>query len=765
MLGTMDSDRFRELEDLFEQALRLDEPAREALLSETRGRDSELADRLAAMLAADGTRSDRLAPLVAGPGMASNRHLPDTIGPFRVLEKLGEGGMGVVYLGQRETADFQQRVAIKRLHAAADSDLARQRLRIEQRVLASLQHPHIAQFIDGGTDSDGTPYVAMEFVDGIPLLEHVRNQAMPRRERIALFLDLCQAVQFAHQHLVIHRDIKASNVLIDQHGALKLLDFGIAKLIGDERNAADETVLTVAGAMTPHYASPEQIRGEPVTPLTDIYSLGVLLYELLADQRPYQIDTSRPTEIERIICLTEPVPPLPGRSGRDSDLNSIILKAMHKAGDRRYPSAAQLAEDLERWLAGQPVLARPDSAGYRLRTFTRRHPFGVAASSLLALLLVGFSATMTWQAGELAAQRDRAEREALAANETADFLIELFAVSDPRKNNEADVLASDLLERAAERLPAELDSDPLTRARLLHVIGLAFANLGEDRRGTELLAQALALRQRHAGPESAETADSLNRLGNVHRSFGRMKQAEPMLVRALEWRRSHGPVDHDLADSYNNVGLLQNEIGWYRQAEASLREAIELHRRVGGDDTTEAAAPLHNLALSLRRQDRFDEARRAALESLAIKRPNDWSLSSLANTLAVLAGIERRRGDLAAARAASQESLSLREQVFGRDSVMIASGLATHARVQHALGHHAEAEALYREALDLHQRADSSKTLRAANLQLGYARFLLETERDEEAAPLLAEARRIAERELPPDSPELARFLSPLEAP
>ena len=711
------------------------------------------------MLTADAGDADPLIGLIdAAP--EGQEALPETIGPFHVLRRLGQGGMGVVYLCRRRGGDFEQLLAVKRLNAASDSSSARERLRIERRLLATLRHPNIAQLVDGGEEADGTPYVAMEFVDGLPIQRYAERERLDRTARVRLFLALCDAAHFAHQNFVVHRDIKPANVLIDRAGHLRLLDFGIAKLL-DARSENEKTVLTIAGAMTPHYASPEQIRGEPVTPLSDIYSLGVLLYELLAGRRPYNISTRRPTEIERIVCRDQPPPPLPARRGRDGDLNCIVGQAMHKEPARRYASAAQLAEDLGRWLDGRPVLARPDSAGYRLRTFTRRHPFGVAASSLLAVLLVGFSATMTWQAGELAAQRDRAEREALAANETADFLIELFAVSDPRKNNEADVLASDLLERAAERLPAELDSDPLTRARLLHVIGLAFANLGEDRRGTELLAQALALRQRHAGPESAETADSLNRLGNVHRSFGRMKEAEPMLVRALEWRRSHGPVDHDLADSYNNVGLLQNELGWYQQAEASLREAIELHRRVGGDDTTQAAAPLHNLALSLRRQDRLDEARQAALESLAIKRPNDWSLSSLANTLAVLARIERRRGDLAAARAASEESLALREQVFGRDSVMIASGLATHARVQHALGSHAEAEALYREAIDLHQRAGSAKSLRAADLQRGYARFLLETGRDEEAAPLLAEARRIAKRELPPDSPELARFLSP----
>ena len=371
----MKPEQFSKLSRLFDQAIDLDASGRERLLTELRATDAELAERLVAMLEADGHDGDVLSRVVGGSETESVRPIPETIGPFRVMKKLGEGGMGVVYLGQRKTADFEQLLAIKRLNAAVDTELARHRLLIEQRVLASLRHSHIAQFVDGGEDADGTPYVAMEYVDGVPLLEHVRDNELSQRERVTLFLDLCKAVHFAHQHLIVHRDIKAGNVMIDQHGTLKLLDFGIAKLLGEERGGHDKTVLTVAGAMTPHYASPEQIRGESVTPLTDVYSLGVLLYELLAGRRPYDIQTRRPTEIERIICLTDPGPPLASRRGRDGDLNSIVLKAMHKEKDRRYQSAAQLAEDLERWLDGRPVLARPDSASYRLRLFMRRHPF------------------------------------------------------------------------------------------------------------------------------------------------------------------------------------------------------------------------------------------------------------------------------------------------------------------------------------------------------------------------------------------------------
>jgi len=757
----MDATRFRQIEDLFEQAVSLSPEAQAELLADVARSDADLARRVEAMLAADAGTRDVLRQAVEG--QAAGDRLPEQIGPFRVLSKLGEGGMGVVYLCRRQTADFEQLLAVKRLNAALDSELARHRLAVERRVLASLRHPNIAQLVDGGEDADGAPFVAMEYVDGLPIDRYVREHGLDRGARIRLFLDLCQAVQFAHQHLIVHRDIKSANVLIDSNGQLKLLDFGIAKLIDEERDSSDDTVLTVAGAMTPHYASPEQIRGEPVTPLTDIYSLGVVLYELLADRRPYEFRTRRPTELERVICHSAPAPPLADRRGRAGDLNSIVAKAMHKDPARRYQSAGQLSEDLERWLAARPVLARPDSSLYRLSVFARRHPLGVGLSGLIVLLLVGFSAAMGWQAQQMSMARDQAEREAAVANQTARFLIELFQRSDPRETNPSELTVRDLLDQAASRITDELQDDPLTRAHLMQIIGLAYGNLGLEQAAVDLLSKALAVREEQLGANHELVADSLNRLGNILRVFGRFDQAEPLLLRALEWRQANGEVDHDLADSWNNVGLMQNDLGWAERAEASLRRSIDLHRRVGGSEAIQAAAPLHNLALALRAQGRFEQARQAAVESLSIKQGNDWSLSSLAVTLAVLANIERQLGNLDAALAASAESLALREQVFGRDNARISSGLVTHARILHELGRNDQAERLYIEAARLHAPHGSTPPIALANVHLGYGRFLHEQGRHEESAALLASALDIAEAHYPADAPELERFRAPLQ--
>jgi len=748
----MDSQQFKQLEALFDQAVALSGEALQTFLAQVENDQPALASRLRAMLAGDQETADPVRQLIED-GVVQESAGPDRIGPFEVIRKLGAGGMGTVYLCRRSDGDFEQRVAVKRLSSSVDSAFGQQRFRLERKLLANLRHANIAHLIDGGEDDQGMPWVAMEYVEGQSITEHVASAKLDHSECVRLFLPLCDAVQFAHLNLIIHRDIKSSNVLINSQGQLKLLDFGIAKLM--DRDADNEDAITVASSMTPHYASPEQVRGDPINQASDIYSMGVLLYEMLAGRRPYELNTRRPSEVERIVCETEPAKLL-GRNA--DDLNGILAKAMHKEASRRYASAAEFGQDLERWLGGFPVSARPDSSMYRINRWIRRHPFGASATAFIAILIVGFGSLMAWQAHLLAIERDAAAREALVATETADFLIDVFAVSDPRVSNPKDVRASELLDRAAELIPLEMESDPLARAQLMHVMGLAYANLGDDKRGVDLLEQSLAIRLEESGENSPLVADSRNRLGNVLRRFGRLQEAEPLLVESLRWREANGPVDYDLADSFNNVGLLQNDVGNYEQAIQTLTRAIELHRQSDGADTLNVAAPLHNLALAHRRLSQFDLAAQSAEESLAIKQAaGDWSLSSIAVTMAVLSNIERQRGNLEQSLGYSEESLALREQVFGRDNVMIASGLSTHARILIELGQLEQAEALMREALGLHRADGSIDSLRASYHFLGLGRLLMSQGRFGEAREVLDRALQNAEQELPP-GPELSMF-------
>jgi serine/threonine-protein kinase len=752
---------FAELDRWFNALVDLDPHARDAKLAPLDTTDPDLAARVRAMLAAATGSDRRLRAAVGGAVDDFVEAVPERIGPFRVLRRLGSGGMGAVYLCQRADGDFVQLLAVKRIGASSGQAWARERLRHERRVLAALRHPHIAQLIDGGDDADGTPYVAMEFVDGMPIDRYAAERRLDRRARVILFLDLCAAVQFAHRNLVVHRDIKPANVLVDAHGQLKLLDFGIAKLLDDVVVAGATAPPTVAGAMTPQYASPEQVRGDPVSQASDIYSLGVVLYDLLAGRRPYAIETLRPSEVERVVCETDPPPPCAtagDRGATGADLDCIVMHALHKEPDRRYASAAQFAQDLKNWLDGRVIQARPDTNRYRLGRFVRRHPLGVGMTTLLAALVIAFAATMAWQSRRLARERDVAAREALVAKESADFLVGLFAAADPKENDAIDVRARDLLDRAAVRLPDALPTDPLARASLMHVIGLAYANLGDDAQGIGLLQAALDLREKHAGGDGAEVADSLNRLGNIHRTYGHYAQAKPMLERALAWRERRGVVDHDLADSYNNLGILQNELGNFGDAEKLLRKSIALHRQAGPPDTSDADAALNNLATALQGQGRLAEARTTALEALDLKRRSGEHPASVAITLARLAEIEAGLGELDAALAHATESLAIRRRTFGDANPMIAGGLVTEAKIRAARGDVEPARTLFEEAMALHAKAREPDTMASANTRLAYGRFLLDHGGHDRGVDLLREARTIAAQHLPAGSPALQPF-------
>jgi serine/threonine protein kinase len=337
------------------------------------------------------------------------------IGPYRITRLLGAGGMGVVYLAER-VGDFSQQVALKLIRPGMASRAVVSRFRSERQILAVLEHPNIARLLDGGATEDGQPYLVMEYVDGVPITVHATDRALTLRDRLLLFRKICAAVHHAHQNLIVHRDIKPANILVTADGAPKLMDFGIAKLLGDA--AADEAApATQTGwrAMTPEYASPEQVRGLPMTTATDVYSLGIVLYELLTEQRPYAFATDTPSDVERIIVETEPRPPsavAPPSLSRAlaGDLDTIVLKALDKDASRRYDSVDRLSADVQRHLDGAPILARPQTFGYRASRFIRRHRLAVGAAALVFMSLVVGLGAAVWQQRIASRERQRADR-------------------------------------------------------------------------------------------------------------------------------------------------------------------------------------------------------------------------------------------------------------------------------------------------------------------------------------------------------------------
>jgi serine/threonine protein kinase/tetratricopeptide (TPR) repeat protein len=434
----MNPERYRQVKQVFQAVLEIEPQARAAYLREACAQDEELQREVESLLASHDDAGEFIeAPAVpARTESDTSNELPSAIGqrigPYQILRELGHGGMGTVYLATRADDQFKKRVAIKLVRRGMDSHFIVRRFRHERQILASLDHPNIARLYDGGTTEDGSPYFVMEYIEGLPLDEYCDRQQLSTAARLELFRTVCSAVQYAHQNLVVHRDLKPGNILITADGTPKLLDFGIAKLLNPELAGAEvDMTMTGMKLMTPGYASPEQARSEPITTASDVYSLGVVLYELLTGHRPYHVSSRPPHEVMRVICEEQPAKPstavsrtevITTRDGSTSnitpemvsrtregqpdklrkrlsgDLDNIVLMAMRKEPNRRYASVSQLTEDIRRHLAGLPVIAREDTFGYRAGKFVTRHKAGVAAATFVAIALTGGMLTTLWQA-------------------------------------------------------------------------------------------------------------------------------------------------------------------------------------------------------------------------------------------------------------------------------------------------------------------------------------------------------------------------------
>ncbi len=698
----MDPERWRRVQELFDGCLVLEPEQRESWLQEKCAGDPALKadvlsllesadeDHLGAILseAADAALSGR--DSVDGDSMIGRR-----IGAYRIVEEIGRGGMGVVYLAERADGVFEKHVAIKRIRTGLDSHDLKERFHRERRVLASLDHPHIARVLDGGTDDTGQPYVVMEAVDGHSLLQYCDKNQLTVDQRLELFVMVCEAVQYAHSRLIVHRDLKPANILVTDDGMPKLLDFGIAKLLDDDGGTEEITRVTDR-LLTPEYASPEQTRGEAVTTASDIYTLGVVLYELLSGNRPYEVSSSSPAEIERIVCTFVPAPPsrnlattsrrrakVAADSGRDpaaiarargtaadrlhqrlrGDLDTIVLKALHKEPEGRYATAQRLADDIRQHLAGQPVSARPATFRYRATKFVRRHRAAVAAAALIAATLLAATAATT--AGLLRARRAEklAGEEAERASRVTDFLVEMFEVSSPEEARGDRITAREMLDRGAQRIDEELADQPRTRARLLSTMGdvyrrlglypeaeplliksleLARAQLGEAHLETQramqvlatyywyaseheeaesLLTELIPLRRQTLGDGHPDTVSALKDLADVYWAQGRYEEAEPLQLEALAARRrAFGDADVRIVDSLMGLGVLYGTQGRYDDAQPLFEEALAIYAAALGTDHPQTVNAMVNLANLHYFRGQFDEAIAQYAEALQTRK-------------------------------------------------------------------------------------------------------------------------------------------------
>ncbi|HEV7506513.1 MAG TPA: serine/threonine-protein kinase [Thermoanaerobaculia bacterium] len=629
------------------------------------------------------------------------------VGPYRVVREIGRGGMGAVYLAARADEEFDQRVALKLVGTGSATEIVR-RFRAERQILAHLDHPNIAKLLDGGTAEDGRPYFVMEYVEGRPIDEYAGK--LPLRERLALFREVCAAVHFAHQNLVVHRDLKPANVLVTADGVPKLLDFGIAKLIDP---GGTDPGLSELGLrpMTLQYASPEQVGGKLITTASDVYALGVLLYVLLTGRSPYSTAADDRAALERAITQGETVRPSQAAERREDarrltgDLDTLVLRAMDLKPERRYASAEQLAADVQRYLDGLPVLARKDTAGYRLSKFVQRHKLGVAAAAAVLLLILGFSVTVTLLLKKAERERDRAEA-------VSGFLVDLFTKADPDRSRGETITAREVLDRGRKQIAGDLEAAPETRAALMETMGRVYRSLGLYDQAGPLLEDSLRLRRQIRGTDPLDVAASeINLALTLQEGSKRRDDAEPLIREALEiYRRQGATADRNYAAGLNNLGGLLKDRGDYAAAEPIFREALRLKQKILGADEDVATA-YNNLGNVLYAKGDLAGAEPYLRQGLAMRRkllgsePHPEMATSLNN----LASLLEAKGERAEAEKLYREVLAMRRKLFDGRGPKVAQSLSNLAFILLAEGRPAEAEPFTREALSIESEHPSPK--------------------------------------------------------
>ena len=769
------SERWQRVREVFHRVVERPEEDWPVFLDEACGDDPELRAEVESLLTAHRRAGGFIETPVLGssPGVEEDsgrgrspmpRRSDDPlqgrrVGSYRVLHRLGAGGMGAVYLAVRDDDEFQRRVALKVLKPGMDSEEILRRFRTERQILAGLDHPHIAQLLDGGTTDEGLPYFAMEYVEGNPIHRYCEEQGLSLHGRLELFRAVCSAVHFAHQNLVVHRDLKPANILVTADGHPKLLDFGIAKLLNPELSSRTLAPTALGmGLMTLEYASPEQLRGGHVTTASDIYSLGVLLYELLTASHPYRQVARNLDDLRRWMDEEEPEPPSAAVRHRDDlaatertrrrraltrDLDAIVLKTLRREPRHRYSSAEELSEDLRRYREGLPVRARRDSYPYRMGKFLRRHRLGVAATVGLLIGSLAFGLAMAHQSRAMARERDRAER-------VTSFLIDLFKVSDPYQPT-----GEELLDRGARRLSAGLGEEPEVRADLMATVGRTFHNLGLYEKARPLLESALELRHRVFGENHPKVAESLHHLGLLHLAEGDFDRAEELLSEALTMRRRLlGDRHLAVAEVLDDLGELHQYRGELPEAEERFTRALQMRRRMG-DEEAGVAESLQNLASVLARspEDR-SRAERLYRESLAMHRriygPEHPHVGTLLSNLAHLL---QRMGRPEEAEGLYRESLRIRRQVLGDRHPNLANSLYNLANLLLERGEATAAEPLAAEALEILRDTlpdGDQRTHLVASLLAG---CWIELGRYEEAEALLVDSLPVLEAARGADNP------------
>lgn len=729
----MESTRWEKVQVLFAAALERPPAEREVFLQQACAHDEDLYREVSSLLQADANSHSVLeGSAVDAVGLPGERSLEGRrVGAYRIVNQIGVGGMGAVYLAERADGQFKQKVALKLVKRGMDSEEILKRFQSERQILAQLQHPNVARLLDGGITDDGLPYFTMEYVGGQPIDAYCDAHELTIEERLALFRTVCSTVQYAHRNLVVHRDLKPSNIMVTEDGTLKLLDFGISKVLGSAEEPAEATGLTRMGMkiMTPEYASPEQVRGEPVTTTSDVYSLGVILYELLTGHRPYTFLTRSPVEIENVIRTTEPkkpstvvqqtetredgttttTPELISRTRRTlpeklrkrlaGDLDNICLKALRKEPEQRYTSADQLLQDIAAHLSGQPVSARPATVGYRVQKFLQRHKAGVLTATTVFIVVAGM---VTFYTIRLAEERDIAQLEARKAAQVSDFLVDLFKVSDPGEARGETITARELLERGARKIEVELAEQPAVQATMMGVMGNVYRSLGMYTEATPLLEKGLALRRAFYGDEHHEVGVGLNDLGVLLYVTGNYDRSDSVLQAALALRRrlADGP-SLEVAESATSLAALYMQRGQHEEADSLLHLALTFREKLLAPDHEGIVETLDHLASNMQFKGEYGRADSLMRRVLAFRRTaHGEKHPTVAGALLSLGFILRDKGERKEAEALLRQALALSITLYGEDHPEVSSNMYHVASMLQLRGEYDSAEVMFRSVLD-----------------------------------------------------------------
>lgn len=790
--GSSTEGRWERLQELFSRAVELTQTERDAFITRETAGDDDLRTELLELLACD-NGSASTGPLSIALGAALDATTRDrrkallgrVVGNYKLVSVLGHGGTGTVYLGERADRQYSAQVAIKIVDSATTHGELGMRFRAERQILASLNHANIARLLDAGETEVGQPYLVMEYVHGEPLDRYCDREQLDLRARLSLFLEICGAVQYAHQNLVVHRDLKPANILVTSEGAPKLLDFGIAKLL-DPGEAAAAMALTRMNdrLLTPEYASPEQILGRPVTTASDVYALGVVLYELLTGLRPYTVPASASQlELERSICISDPQRPsaavrriresgpLEGQSEISAvamargltpeklqrrlvgDIDAIVMRALRKEPQHRYSSIEQLASDVRRYLSREPVHARQGNWLYYSQRFIRRHAFGVTAGAAFVVFLAAFAAISTFQAQRIAAERDRAEQEGERAEEVSGFMLKIFDAAEPQTSLGRVITAREVLDEAGRRIRGDLNQHPEVRARLLEAIGRAYRRQNLNERAIPYLEDALRIREQMPDANGAKTAFVLTELAVALRSIGDLQRSDRLLKQALAISHEHrNERSETYARLLTNLGRVELVEGNVVAARKNFEESLTIMRPLVGPYDPEIASVLMELSRVFMWNDDMQAAERAVREAVSIfttALPPAHPDRVLAD--ARLGEVLLLQNRINEADPLFERSLDMQTQLYGSNSRQVADVLDSLASIRRAQGKMPEAENFARRALAAHEA-----TLGADHRDAGYSRtslavILARQGKYSEAEVLLRSALASFDKSLPPD--------------